>query len=92
MWLDASSQQSVDLFWERCGEPEPFPRALEQAVQFAFPVVVIKLPKLQLSQIETWFARRNTKYQFGCASRAVRGFNRLRQQYEILFLILFLCF
>jgi hypothetical protein len=73
MWLDASSQQAVNLFWERCGESESFPRTLEQAVQCAFPVSVVKLPKLQLAQIETWFARRNTKYRFGCASRAVRG-------------------
>ncbi|MDQ3801944.1 MAG: ImmA/IrrE family metallo-endopeptidase [Acidobacteriota bacterium] len=63
----------MDLFWERCGAPESFPRALEDAVQFAFPVSVIKLPKLQLAQIETWFARRYTKYQFGCASRRIRG-------------------
>ena len=73
MWLDNASQQSVDLFWSRGGEPESFPRTLEQAIQFAFPITIIKLPRLQLSQIETWFARRNTKYQFGCASRAVRG-------------------
>lgn len=73
MWLDTSSQQAVDLFWERCGEPEPFPRTLEQSIEFAFPVRVIKLPKLHLDKIETWFARRNTKYRFGCASRAVRG-------------------
>lgn len=65
--------QEVYLFWERCGKPEPFPRALKQAVQFAFPVTVIKLSKLHLDKIETWFARRNTKYRFGCASRAVRG-------------------
>ncbi|MCD9186650.1 MAG: ImmA/IrrE family metallo-endopeptidase [Pyrinomonadaceae bacterium] len=31
------------------------------------------MPGLQLFQIETWFARRNTKYQFGCDSRTVRG-------------------
>lgn len=73
MWLDNASQQSVDLFWSRCDEPEPFPRTLERAILLAFPVTIIKLPRLQLSQIETWFAQRNTKYQFGCASRAVRG-------------------
>lgn len=73
MWLDNASQQSVDLFWSRGGESESFPRTLERAVQFAFPITIIKLPRLQLSQIEIWFARRNTKYQFGCVSRAVRG-------------------
>ncbi|HEY0429482.1 MAG TPA: ImmA/IrrE family metallo-endopeptidase [Pyrinomonadaceae bacterium] len=73
MWLDNASQQSVDLFWSRCGEPESFPRTLERAIQFAFPITIIELPRLQLSQIESWFARRNTKYQFGCPSRAVRG-------------------
>jgi hypothetical protein len=73
MWLDTLSQQAVDLFWERSGEPEPFPRMLEQSIESAFPVRVIKLPKLHLDKIETWFARRNTKYRFGCTSRAVRG-------------------
>lgn len=73
MWLDNASQQAVDLFWSRCGVTEAFPRALDRAVQLALPIIIIKLPGLQLDKIETWFFQRNTRFQFGCASRMVRG-------------------
>jgi len=72
-WLDNASQKAVDLFWQRCGETEGFPRDLERSVALALPVSIIKLSHLKLSVIENWLARRNAIFQFNCESRTVRG-------------------
>lgn len=73
MWLDNTAQEAVNLFWARCGQAEPFPRSLEHSISLALPLCVIKLPRLRLSVIETWLARRGTPFQFNCRGRAVRG-------------------
>ncbi len=73
MWLDAQAGAAVDLFWRLAGEPEPFPRSLERSLALALPVALVKLPKLQLHNIEGWLRRRSTPFVFGCESRAVRG-------------------
>lgn len=73
MWLDNASQQAINLFWERCGEIEPFPRSLERSIALALPVSVIKLPHLKLHVIENWLAQRGASFQFNCRSRTVRG-------------------
>jgi hypothetical protein len=73
MWLDNASREAVNQFWRRCGEVEPFPRSLEQSVALALPVALIKLPRLMLSDIESWLARRAAPFSFNCHSRAVRG-------------------
>ncbi|MFN8463962.1 MAG: hypothetical protein U0X20_00365 [Caldilineaceae bacterium] len=63
----------MELFWELCGCTEPFPRTLERSLALALPVVLIKLPRLHLAEVEQWISRRGTKFQFGCQSRPVRG-------------------
>ncbi len=73
MWLDNASQDTVNLFWQRCGELEPFPRNLERSVALALPLTIVKLPKLKLHDVELWLRRRGTALYFGCQSRVVRG-------------------
>lgn len=73
MWLDNSSQDAVRLFWESCGETEPFPRSLERPIALALPVVLVKLPRLTLKDVEGWLSRRGAAFRFGCQSRPIRG-------------------
>lgn len=72
-WLDGASQEAVNLFWQRCGEIEAFPRSLERLVALALPVSIVKLSHLKLSVIENWLVRRGAPFQFNCRSRAIRG-------------------
>ena len=71
--LDPQTQTTVNLFWRLAGEMEDFPRSLERCLALALPVALVKMPRLQLRGIESWFGRRGTPYLFGCGSRAVRG-------------------
>lgn len=73
MWLDNTSREAVNQFWQRCGEAEPFPRSLERSVALALPLAIIKLPQLMLHDIESWLGRRGAPFSFKCRSRAVRG-------------------
>jgi hypothetical protein len=73
MWLDNSSQDTVDLFWECSGEIEDFPRDLERAIALALPVALVKLPRLSLFLVEQWLMRRGAGFHFGCVSRMIRG-------------------
>lgn len=73
MWLDGAGQNAVSLFWQLCGEVEPFPRTLERSLALALPVTLIKLPRLKLREVEGWLQRRGIAFQFHCQSRAVRG-------------------
>jgi len=73
MWLDGTSQEAVNRFWESCGETEPFPRGLERSVSLALPLALVKWPHLRLRGIESWFERRGATFRFNCLSRAVRG-------------------
>lgn len=73
MWLDNSSKDAIESFWQLSGYVEPFPRDLERSVALALPLSVIKLPRLKLDLIEKWLTRRDIHFSFGCRTRAVRG-------------------
>lgn len=73
MRLDGDSQAAIDLFWQQCGDVEPFPRSLERSLALALPVTLVKLPRLQLRTVEGWLQRRGVAFTFDCRSRAVRG-------------------
>lgn len=73
MWLDNASRDTVNMFWERCGVVEGFPRRLDRSIALALPVYVVKLPRLKLSAVETWLARRGVNFRFNCRDRALRG-------------------
>jgi Zn-dependent peptidase ImmA (M78 family) len=73
VWLDGASARIVESFWQRCGEPEPFPRCLERPILLALPVAIVKLPRLKTADVENWLGRRGSRFRFGCRSRRVRG-------------------
>ncbi len=73
MWLDNAGRDAVNIFWERCGAIEEFPRRLDRSIALALPVWVVKLPRLRLSIVEIWLARRGVNFQFKCCDRALRG-------------------
>jgi hypothetical protein len=73
MWLDSRGQEAVNLFWQRCGEIEPFPRNLERSIALALPVTLVKLPYPKLRHVERWLRCHGVTFQFNCQSRTVRG-------------------
>lgn len=72
-WLDTESRDAVDFFWRSAGEREEFPRSLERSLAFALPVALVKLPHLQLKNVEHWLKARSVPFSFSCESRAMRG-------------------
>jgi hypothetical protein len=48
----------ADQFWGRIGKPFPFPRDIECAAMLAYPVVVVKLPRLTVERISSWLGDR----------------------------------
>lgn len=54
-WL----QQAVEEFWTRAGQLEPFPRSLEESVLWALPLVVEKIPRLRVTDVEDWLKQNN---------------------------------
>lgn len=45
-------------FWERAGVVEPFPRRLTPTIAAVLPIAVILLPKLTITAMSQWLARR----------------------------------
>lgn len=73
MWEDGIIREAVDLFWQLCGESEPFPRNLERSLALALPVVIVKLPRLRLTHVEQWLRQRRCAFRFEDESRPLRG-------------------
>jgi len=73
MWDDGVVYEAVSLFWQLCGQTEPFPRNLERSLALALPIALVKLPQLRLVEIEQWIGRRSARFRFGCQSRPVYG-------------------
>ena len=44
--------------WERIGGALPFPRDIERAAMLAYPVVVVRLPRLTVKRILSWMRKR----------------------------------
>lgn len=68
-WLEPVVQE----FWSRVGEPEPFPRNLEQPILWALPLAVLKLPRLWARNVEAWLEQRGIPFRLDCADRPLRG-------------------
>jgi hypothetical protein len=49
-WL----QHTATAFWRAAGEPPPFPRDLELPAIWALPLLVQRLPRLQVNGIRVW--------------------------------------
>lgn len=48
----------AEQFWGRLREAFPFPRDIERAAMLAFPVVIVKLPRLTAEGIASWLRAR----------------------------------
>jgi Zn-dependent peptidase ImmA (M78 family) len=73
IWLTNESADAVELFWSLAGEYESFPRTLEHPLALALPVALVKLPQLQLIDVENWLQRRLIPYTFDCVNRSIYG-------------------
>lgn len=69
----AWAEQAARDFWAAAGGPEPFPRDLERAVLWSLPLAVLKFPRLSVSDVETWLARRGILFRLNCTNRRLRG-------------------
>lgn len=70
---DREIAQHAEKFWRRAGFTEPFPRSLESAVAWALPVTVVKLPRLELSNLNQWLAQRQVFLPFTITIRCLRA-------------------
>jgi hypothetical protein len=50
----------ADEFWGRLCDEYPFPRDIERAAMLAFPVAVVKLPRLTVESIAAWLVARGS--------------------------------
>jgi hypothetical protein len=48
----------AEQFWHRLGGPYPIPRDIERAAMLAYPVAVVKLPRLTVEVITSWLRAR----------------------------------
>lgn len=63
----------TETFWRAAGEFERFPRNLEEAVLWALPLAVLKLPRLWIRDVEAWVTGRGIVFQLHVPNRALRG-------------------
>jgi hypothetical protein len=69
----AAIQRITEEFWATVGESEPFPRLLEPAVLWALPLAVFKLPRLWVSDVQSWLAERGIRFQLETGDRPLHG-------------------
>jgi hypothetical protein len=64
-WLTDAAEQ----FWQSARSIEPFPRRLEAPVLWALPLAIVKLPRLWISDVNSWLASRKLPVSNGNDSR-----------------------
>ena len=69
----ATIQGIAEEFWAEVGEPEAFPRSLESAVLWALPLGIFKLPRLWVSDAQSWLARRGIRFHLKTGDRPLHG-------------------
>lgn len=68
-WL----QQITKDFWYTLGGELPYPRMLKPTVSRSFPLSIIALPNLTVSQVENWFMHLHIPFRFLCQDRSLCG-------------------
>jgi Zn-dependent peptidase ImmA (M78 family) len=63
----------AERFWLLAGLSEPFPRTLESAVSWALPLVLVKLPRLDVESINDYARTNALSLECQTASRSLRG-------------------
>src|SRR5262245_40052998 len=46
-------------FWTDTGLPTTFPREIEQAIALTLPLVLVKLPRLNVPEVRRWLQQRH---------------------------------
>ena len=54
-------------------EDPTFPRNLERFVALGLPLTIIKLPRLRITAVQDWLARRGAAIELACKDRQLRG-------------------
>lgn len=71
--IEPSLVEASQRFWAAAGELEPFPRALEEPVLWALPLAILKLPRLWVTDVESWLRQRGLTLSVGTPNRPLRG-------------------
>jgi hypothetical protein len=69
----ATIQGIAEEFWAEVGELEAFPRLLESAVLWALPLGIFKLPRLWVSDAQSWLAQRGIRFCLETGDRPLHG-------------------
>ena len=76
--MQTSLETAAERFWTAAGEPEPFPRRLEDSIALALPVMVARLPRLGLFSAERWLGRHGPSIPLSAATLGEQRDRRLR--------------
>ncbi len=78
--------QLANTFFGKKGQQSAFPRNIEQAILWNFPVAIINLPRLGLSLIKRWLEIRDLSMPFAGQDRRIRACVLARCGYGLIFL------
>lgn len=68
-WLTST----VEAFWAGAGEMEPYPRRLEQAVSWALPLAIVKVPRLCMKDVAARLAASGVDFRLHTPQRELHG-------------------
>src|SRR6202165_681900 len=68
-WL----KSTVEAFWAGAGEMEPYPRRLEQAVSWALPLAIAKVPRLCMKDVAARLAASGVDFGLHTPQRELHG-------------------
>lgn len=81
------AQEAADRFWAQAGSASRgFPRDLRQAVALALPLAIVDLPRLRVSRMQAWLARRGAALVANTPDRPIRACLVARDGTGIVFL------
>jgi hypothetical protein len=71
--VEAALRTVAEDFWAEVGQPEPYPRDLQDSVVWTLPVAVLRIRHLTVGSAEEWLRRQAVPLAFGCRDRSLRG-------------------
>ncbi len=70
---DIEANRLAESFWDMFPEREPFPRSLERSVLWRLPITIIKLPSLDVKNMQNWCSHRNIALKLNMPNRFLRA-------------------
>ena len=71
--IEYGLQRTAEEFWKEAGGPAPFPRDLEDAVMWALPLAVLKVPRLWVHDVRALLRERRIPSCLPAPDRPLRG-------------------